>query len=133
MSRITFSYDDVMRLENSLQKLSKGAETIVNEVLHGEGVEILTDDVVKLINIGKRGAPHAKTSNPFKADKFNLGFTITTKKAFGHLVFPDEGRGVRNHMEQNFSGKGLLSATPKIVTKLEEIIKRKIEEGLNNA
>lgn len=128
---------DLDRIEESLSKLGDQAETEVNDLLHGVGVDTVTKDVTDLLPVSSKNKKHAKFSKPFTHDPQNLGFIFRTrggaaknKTSFGYLVFPDEGRGPRNPVEQDFTGKGINKAKPKILTELTEVITRKIQEGI---
>lgn len=128
---------DLERLEQNLSKLGDEAEPTVNEILHGMGVETVTRDVTNLLPVSSRNKKHAKFSKPFTHDPENLGFIFKTKggaaknkTSWGYLVFPDEGRGPRNPVEQDFTGRGIDKAKPKIIDELTEVITKKLQEGI---
>lgn len=128
---------DVERLEKNLSKLGDEAESTVNNVLHDFGVNTVKKDVTVLLPVSVRNKKHAKFSDPFTHEPENLGFIFKTKggaaknkTSWGYLVFPDEGRGPRNPVEQDFTGRGVNTARPKIIDELAESIVRKIEEVL---
>lgn len=134
---IEVDFSDVEILEEKLSKLGDDAEPTVNEVLHGMGVDTVTRDVTDLLPVSSRKKKHAKHSRPFTHEPQNLGFIFKTrggaaknKTSFGYLVFPDEGRGPRNPVEQDFTGRGIDRAKPKIINELTEVITRKLQEGL---
>lgn len=124
-------------LEKNIGKLQEIGETTANEVLHTEGNREVMDRITEILPISKRKKRHAKDSKPFKSNDYNLGFTIISKGgaankkgSYGYLVFPDEGRGIRNPITQNFTGRGLERATPTVIEKLSNAIVSKIEEGI---
>src|SRR5690554_4245347 len=134
---IRIDFSEVELLEQKLSKLGDDAESTVNEILHGMGVETVTRDVTNLLPVSSRDKKHAKYSNPFTHEPENLGFVFKTrggaaknKTSFGYLIFPDEGRGPRNPREQDFTGRGIEQAKPKIIDELREVITRKIQEGI---
>lgn len=135
--RFEIEAEDLEKLEEKLSKLGDESEPIVNEVLHGMGVETVTKDVTDLLPVSSRSKKHAKFSKPFTHDPVNLGFIFKTrggaaknKRSFGYLVFPDEGRGPRNPVEQDFTGRGINRAKPKIINELTEVITKKLQEGI---
>ncbi|NUK31045.1 hypothetical protein HT574_13400 [Parageobacillus sp. VR-IP] len=123
-----------------MAKLPDKMESATNDVLHTDGIRIATEEITKLIPVstrkGKiRNKKHAKHSNWSKSEKINLGFVIKArggaankKGSFGYLVFPNEGRGAHNPVEQRFMERGLEAATPKILAKLHEKIDQILEE-----
>lgn len=117
-------------------------EEVINKTLHFEGISIATNEITEEIPLSRqrgrfRHKNHAKTSNWSRSEKHNLGFTIKTKGgaanrsgSFGYLVFPNEGRGAHNPLEQRFMEKGLEKAVPKILNKLHQNIDKVLEEEL---
>jgi len=135
--QVEIDYSDVEILEKKLSEMDKGAEETVNKVLHDFGVETVTRDVTALLPVSERKKKHAKFSKPFTHEPENLGFIFKTKggaaknkTSFGYLIFPDEGRGPRNPVEQDFTGRGISKAKPKIINELTEVITNKLEEVL---
>lgn len=140
--KFELDYKAIERLEMKMAKLPDKMESATNDVLHTDGIRIATEEITKLIPVstrkGKiRNKKHAKHSNWSKSEKINLGFVIKArggaankKGSFGYLVFPNEGRGAHNPVEQRFMERGLEAATPKILAKLHEKIDQILEEGL---
>lgn len=136
----TIESEDLEKLEKNLSRLGNESETAVNEILHEMGAETVTQDVTDLLHVSVKNKQHAKFSKPFETNPINLGFIFRTKggaaknkNSFGYLVFPDEGRGPRNPLEQNFAGRGIDKARPKIIDELQEVITKKLQEGILNA
>jgi hypothetical protein len=135
-------YDTLQQLEKKLGRLPKRMEYVVNEFLHTDGVDIATEEITKLIPNSqwknrRLNKAHARTSKWSKSDKHNLGFTIKSKGgaaknrgSFGYLVFPNEGRGSSNPLEQRFMERGIKNATPRILHRLSERIEKVLEEEL---
>lgn len=144
MSAARFEIDakEIEILESKIAKLPNRMEHEVNEVLHTDGINIAAEEITKDLPISSwkgtiRPKNHAKTSKWWKSEKDNLGFTVKTRGGiankpggFGYLVFPDEGRGPFNPVEQAFSERGLKLATPRIMDKLSKRIDKVLKEEL---
>ncbi|AJH65330.1 hypothetical protein FOC75_00860 [Bacillus cereus] len=140
MSVYQLNYDDIVALEQKMIRLPGKMEPAINNVLHTDGIRIATEEITKLIPVSKskwgiRNKIHARNSNWSKSEKLNLGFKIVArggaankKGSFGYLVFPNEGRGSHNPLEQRFAEQGLINATPKILEKLHEGVDRVLKE-----
>jgi hypothetical protein len=140
--KFELDYKAIERLEKKMMQLPGKMESVTNDVLHTDGIRIATEEITKLIPVstrkGKiRNKKHAKHSNWSKSEKINLGFVIKArggaankKGSFGYLVFPNEGRGAHNPVEQRFMERGLEAATLKILSKLHERIDKVLEEEL---
>ncbi|WLR44479.1 hypothetical protein LC087_19450 (plasmid) [Bacillus carboniphilus] len=133
----------LLDLEVKLKQVQDGAEKTLNDVLHGEAIEMTAKEITKFIPISRdedgvvRTKRHAKQVDWWDSDKHNLGFTIKAKGgasnkpgSFGYLVFPEEGRGPYNHIEQEFMKTGLEKVTGKIIDRLQEEVTKKIQEVL---
>lgn len=125
MSRALVEFDDLHSLNNLIKQLPGRAEKVVNEVLHTDGVEIVTKEMTNLIPVSREQKTHAKNVRWSAVELGNLNFVVKSKGgaanrkgSFGYLVFPDEGRGPSNPLEQDFSGRSLQRSTPKILEKL---------------
>lgn len=130
-------FKDIEKLEKNLERIPGMSEEVINSVLKKQGVRKVVEGITKLIKIGDRGGPHARSSKWEKVENFNLGFNVKTKGgaaknrgSFGYLVFPNEGRGPRNHMEQRFAERGLEAAESKVIEDLSLEIEKKIQEVL---
>jgi len=140
--KFELDYTAIERLEMKMAKLPEKMEDAVNDVLHVDGVRIATEEITRLLPVSKqngkiRNKRHAKHSNWSRSEKINLGFVIKTrggaankKGSFGYLVFPNEGRGAHNPVEQRFMERGLKAATPKILSKLHERVDKILKEEL---
>ncbi|MED2933433.1 hypothetical protein P4308_15250 [Bacillus wiedmannii] len=140
MSAFEVDYAAIERLEEKMRMLPDKMEPVVNTILHTDGIQIATEEITKLIRVSRskwsvRNKTHAKNSNWSKSEKMNLGFKVMArggaankKGSFGYLVFPNEGRGSHNPLEQRFAERGLMNAKPKIIEKLHEGVDKVIEE-----
>lgn len=140
---IRFELDsrEVELLEQKMRRLPDKMEETINESLHTDGVAIATEEITNLIPSSQwknrsLNKAHARTSKWSKSEGHNLGFTIKSKGgaankkgSFGYLVFPNEGRGSSNPVEQRFMERGMQKATPRILEKLNESIDKTLEEA----
>lgn len=140
--KFELDYKAIERLEKKMMQLPGKMEGAANDVLHVDGVRIATEEITRLLPVSKqngkiRNKRHAKYSNWSRSEKINLGFVIKSrggaankKGSFGYLVFPNEGRGAHNPVEQRFMERGLEAATSKILSKLHERIDKVLKEEL---
>lgn len=121
---------DFARLENAMQAYQGDVESTVNEVLHNQAGELIQDEIKRLMPVSGRTwkgkkAP-AKTAKSLQIVGGNLSVTVTTKKAYSYLYFPDDGTNTQKHVgNQRFFPKGAENKT-------EEIIDRCIGRLVNN-
>lgn len=130
-------FDDLTSLNERIRQFPNRAEKAINEVLHTQGIEIVTREMTNLLPVSKVNKKHARDSRWSKSEISNLEFVVKTKGgaankkgSFGYLVFPDEGRGPSNPWQQNFSGRSLQQSTPKILEKLHGALNNLTREGL---
>ncbi|MGY2609479.1 hypothetical protein [Bacillus pretiosus] len=140
MSAFEVDYAAIEKLEEKMRMLPNKMEPVVNTILHTDGIQIATEEITKLLPVSRskwsvRNKTHAKNSNWSKSEKMNLGFKVMArggaankKGSFGYLVFPNEGRGSHNPLEQRFAERGLMNAKSKIIEKLHEGVDKVIEE-----
>ena len=93
--------EDVARLEEAMRNFQGNTEATINDVLHGEGGQLIHDEIKRLMPMsGKRWkgkkAP-AKSSNSLQIVGGNLSVTVKAKKAYQYLYFPDDGSNTRRH------------------------------------
>lgn len=131
MAKFELRKEDLDKLEEKIGKLQEVAEVEINRVLHQESADKVSKSIQSLINISKKKkGTHAKLGKPFKVEPFNLGFFIKTYPKYGYLVFPDEGRGIRNKIAQDFTGRGIEKERPQVVNRLLEVLTSRIKEEL---
>ncbi|HZK23810.1 MAG TPA: hypothetical protein VFC74_00280 [Oscillospiraceae bacterium] len=131
MARFELKAEDLKRLEEKIGRLQEQAEEEINKILHTETVRDVSNSIQQLINVSKKKkGTHAKHGKPFKTEPFNLGFFIRNYPSYGYLVFPDEGRGIRNQIKQDFTGRGIERERPRVVDRLLEVLTKRIEEEL---
>lgn len=130
-------FDDLTRLHDRIRQFPSRAEKAVNKAMHSEGIKVVTEEMTNLIPVSKRKKKHAKDSRWYKHETGNLEFVVKSrggaankKGSFGYLVFPDEGRGTKNPVAQDFSGRSLQKSIPKVLQKIHGALDQLIEEGL---
>ena len=101
MATFSLNHEEFVRLENAMKNFQGDTEQAINEVLHNEGGQLIHDEIKRLMPMsGKRWKgkkPPAKTSNSLVIVGGNLSVTVTTKKAYQYLYFPDDGSNTRRH------------------------------------
>lgn len=140
MSRALVEFDDLTSLHDKIKQLPGIAENAINNVLHAQGIEIVTREMTNLLPKSEKkphwesSGPHAKESKWSKSETFNLGFAVKSKGgaanrtgSFGYLVFADEGRGPFNPWKQNFSERASQRASSKILDKLHGTLDQILE------
>jgi hypothetical protein len=117
----------------AMQKTPERTEEIINKVLHGSGGKEVSMAIIGFMPRSGRSKKHAKDSNSLKQEDINLGFRIfpkggaaSNKGSFGYLVFPNEGRGNKNPVAQEFFGRGLESKEDR----LTQIVLEALEQGI---
>lgn len=143
-NQLTLKFEDIEALEKKFKLLPNTAEFEINNYMWSEASKILEKEVYKRMPLSKyehftKGAPktHAKQSESLEQVRYQLGIKIQTKirprsKDFGYLIFPDEGRGIRQRKKgkQEFFNKALESENSKITKGLTSHLNKKIEEVL---
>ena len=132
--KFEIDYSQIEELEEKMKQIPENVENIINTYLHKEGVERTTKDITSLINVSRptngKSKRHARNSKWSKSEKDNLGFTLKSRGVYDYLVFPNEGRGPRNPLEQKFMERGLKKSTPHVLQGLNEVLDLKIREEL---
>lgn len=125
-----------------MRLLPNKMEPTINTILHTDGIRIAIEEITKLIPYlvlnGVFEIRHMlKIATGQKVKKMNLGFRILArggaankKGSFGYLVFPNEGRGSHNPLEQRFAERGIQNARPRILEELHVGIDKLLEEEL---
>ena len=141
--KFEFDFEDFEELRLKLEQVDSDLEKELNTVLKTEGKRTVEPKITNLIRVStpsrgaKKNGPHAKNSKWARQEMGNLELTIKAKGgaankpgSFGYLVFPNEGRGPRNHREQRFMENGRDAALPELVDKTNEKLLEIIEEAL---
>lgn len=136
---IEFQLDDdqTKRLEEAMAKIGSESEDLVNKVLKTKGTKLMMQKIIEFMPQSSLNTRHAKQSNPLRNKMMNLGFETKSKGgaankagSFGYLVFPNEGRGPRNHVAQRFVERGAETANELILQELIDAIEKRHTELL---
>lgn len=108
------------RLQNAIKNFPGDAETVINEVLHGEGSQLIQDSIRNLMPVSGREwkgkKPAAKSAKSLTDLKGNLFVEVITTKNYHYLYFPDDGTNTRKHAgNQQFFLKGAESKQEDII------------------
>ena len=120
-NEVNVHFEDLIKLEEKLKLLPNTTEYEINNYLWSNAGKVLEKEVYSRMPVskykkyGKSGSKgHARQSESLEIIRYNLGVKIQTKtkpksKDFGYLVFPDEGRGIKQKEKgrQEFFGKSL--------------------------
>lgn len=130
---VTLDAKSFEQLQERMTKYGAGLGQIIDEVLHGEGAKLITDEIMRLLPVSGRrwsGKPlGAKSAMPFQQKNDSLSVTIHTKKQYNYLYFPDDGTNTRRHAgeryfmnqgAENVSGEIINLCVKKLIDKFEE-------------
>lgn len=145
-NELSVDYKELVKLEEKMKLLPKSAEYEVNNYLWSEAGSIFEKEVYARMPRShykhyskNKPKTHAKDTESLEIIRYNLGVKIQTKlkprsKDFGYLIFPDEGRGIRQKKkgQQNFFGKSLESKEKQVTDGLTEHLNKKIKEKIEN-
>lgn len=131
MANATFELkkEDIERINKAISTFPDNVEVAINTYLSNQGKNKMVNSMENLIPISKRDKDHAKGSNPFRTDLFNLGLTIRTKTKYNYLYFPQMGEGTsKNKGPNDFMQDGLDSIYDNVVNDMLDAIQNKIKE-----
>lgn len=141
--KFELDFESFEEIRNRIGAIGSDIETELNQILKDEGKKTIEPSITNLIPVSryskgsKKRGPHAKESRWSKQELGNLEITIKAKGgaankpgSFGYLVFPNEGRGPRNHVAQHFMESGRDLAIPELVEITQQKLIAKIEEVL---
>lgn len=145
-NELTVDYTKLVKLEEKMKLLPKTCEYETNHYIWNEAGNIFEKEIYRRMprSVYKhysKNAPktHAKDTESLEIIRYNLGVKIQTKlkprsKDFGYLIFPDEGRGIRQKKkgQQNFFGKSLESGENQVIDGLTNHLNKKIRENIEN-
>ena len=149
-NQVSVNIKSVDVLYRALKRLPEKAEYEVNNYFWNDASETLKKGVYSRMpkssenkNQYKRRnvvpMTHAKDDESLDEVRYNLGIKIATRvkpksKNFGYLIFPNEGRGIRQRKKgsQEFFDKTLESNVQTLQNGLISHLTNKIEEELNN-
>ena len=122
MSRYDLDATEADRLAEAMNQYEGTAGQIIDDVLHGEGAEIIKDKIAMLLPASGRkwkgkGRP-ARSVMPrsFKQDNGQLSVTIAARGKYHYLYFPDDGSNTRKHAgNQQFMLRGGEDAASEVI------------------
>ena len=130
------SDDDIDEINYKLSKLAK-SEEIANKALR-KGAPVMYKAILDLMPAymgdgttrHKAHKKHARNSQPLKTQYANLGFSLTNKKAFGYLYFPDQGQGTSKGNAQEFMETGADDAYKDIIDIIHEALDKELSQQI---
>lgn len=135
--RFEFDFESFVEMRERIEQVGSDIESELNQILKSEGKKSIEPSITNLIPISsKRLGRHARASKWSSQKLGNLEITIKSKGSakkpgtFGYLVFPNEGRGPRNHVEQRFMENGRDLAIPSLIEVTQQKLVERIEEAL---
>lgn len=124
--------EDLDGLSAEMERYGQGAGQIVDEVLHGEGAQLIKNRITPLIprsgrTWNKKGrAAAAAMPGSFSQDNGQLSVTVAARGKYHYLYFPDDGSNTRKHAgNKQFMLGGAEAAA-------EEVIERCLGKLLEN-
>lgn len=133
--RFEIDYSELEQLQEKFKQIPDLVESVINDYLHNEGVDIAKNAIQELMPLSdrkKRPKQHAKNAKSLRHTNINLGFEIRPMPRFNYLVFPDRGLGTSYKSKpQEFMRHGLDKGTNKLLDQLNERIDEKIKEELS--
>lgn len=98
---------------------SVGLQTI-NDVLHGEGAQVIQDKIQNLLpssgRTWKRKKAPARSAQPFTHEDGMLSVTTVSRGIYHYLYFPDDGSNTKRHAgNQQFMQRGAEDAASDII------------------
>lgn len=138
-----FDFESFEDIRTRIEAMDSDIETELNKILKDEGKKTIEPFITNLIPVSryskgsKKTGPHAKESKWSAQELGNLEISIKAKGgaankpgSFGYLVFPNEGRGPRNHVAHHFMESGRDLAIPSLVEITQQKLIERIEEVL---
>lgn len=124
---------EIDQLQETMEEFGSGSGQIVDGVLHGEGAELIKQNIARILPSSgrrwkKKGAS-ARVAMPgkFKQDNGQLAVTIAARGKYGYLYFPDDGTNTRRHAgNQQFMKRGAEESTARII---ELCVGKLLEQG----
>lgn len=132
---LEISFSEVDRLIQAMEDFQGNKEEVINDVFHNEAGNLAQESIKRLMPVsGKdwRGkAPSAKFSNSLQNVNGNLSVTVTTKRKWQYLYFPDDGSNTRRHVgNQRFFERGGEAVQDEIIERCITKLANNFEEGV---
>lgn len=120
--KVTWTPEDL--LSDALKAYGAGAGQLVQEVYEEFAAPEIKKNIIPHIHTKGRTFKGHKTSSTKQGPKLfqhevkGLTLTVIGRGKWGYLIFPDEGRGAHNPVQQDFMAKGLNDSTDAIVERI---------------
>jgi hypothetical protein len=120
MAKFRLECDEILKLVRSIEEYGDIARENINEVLHGEGAELIIENIIPLIpssgrNWNGKKLPASQADSLRHTDE-NLSVTVISQKAYQYLYFPDDGSTTKRHFgDQQFFYRGAEKSADKIM------------------
>lgn len=125
--------EEFEKLQEAMKEYAGDVEATVNEILHGEGAELIKNSVQNLIPRSDRkgGKAHARDAKSLRTIPANLAITITTTKNYQYLYFPDDGTSTKRHAgNQQFFARGGEAVQDDIINRCIAKLTTNFEKGV---
>lgn len=126
-------FDEVSKL---LNEYPGKAHKIITDVIHNEGAEEIKRDISHLLPSsgrhwkGKGASAKAVMPGKFSQKNEPASITISAKRKYKYLYFPDDGSNTRRHAgNQHFMLHGAENATSKVI----KLCIGKLSDGFNES
>ena len=110
------------RLQEAIDQYAGRAGVLIDDVLHGEGAELIKQRIAPLLPVSGRrwagkGAPaSAVMPGKFSQDNGTLSVTIAARGKYHYLYFPDDGSNTKRHAgNQQFMMRGAEDASGDVI------------------
>ena len=102
---------EIEKLHQAMMDYQGDLEATINDVLHNEAGDLAQESIRRLMPVSgktwKGKKPAAKKSKSLTNINGELSVTVTTKKNWNYLYFPDDGSNTRRHIgNQQFFARG---------------------------
>lgn len=126
---------DFEALQKAMEAYEGNTEETINDVLHNQGGELISNSVRRLIPVSgknwKGKAKAAKSGNSLQNVNEHLAVTVKTTKKYQYLYFPDDGTNTRRHIgNQRFFEKGGEAVKDEIIERCVGRLTNNFEKGV---
>ena len=118
----TLDASEFDRLQEAIEQYAGHAGTLIDEVLHGEGAELIKQRITPLLPASGRtwakkgAAASAVMPGKFVQDNGTLSVTIAARGKYHYLYFPDDGSNTKRHAgNQQFMLRGAEDASSDVI------------------
>lgn len=116
----TLDATELDRLQKIMDEYGDIGTRTINNVLHGEGAEIIQNKIHNLLPVSgrtwRRKKASARTAQPFTKEDGMLSVTTVSRGAYHYLYFPDDGSNTKRHVgNQQFMMRGAKDAASDII------------------